>query len=257
MGGGLDRHPGFDGERRTGVDRDIAGELVGGARWAPGGVRRDGPAHGRGPGTRADAVFVCAPIAVVVDPVADLARGSDVATAGAPGAEQAELLALFADTLRVAAGPGDPVVHRSVAVVVDPVADLGRGPDGALAVTPGTGRAGLGAGGAGAGVRPAGLSDVLVHCPVAVIVDPVADLCLGVGGSAAGSPGSIGIADLDTGRAGADAAAAGLGGSRGAFAKVVRVQDRSASTVVGTVVQERGDARAGYTPAVLLRVDGV
>src|SRR5207245_7616628 len=110
------------------------------------------------------------PVAVVVDPVADLRRRR-AGRAGPGGPVDAVVDGPRAGADAARRGPKPPV-HRPVAVVVDPVADLRRRragraglQDAARAVVHGPG---AGAEAAGRGPEP------LVHPAVTVVVPPVA-----------------------------------------------------------------------------------
>jgi len=154
-------------------------------------------------------VFVHLSIAVVVDSVTDLRRGTDFAFTRSEHAILAGLNALLACAdvrtafARLAGEAGATLIDGAIAVIVEPVADFGGGTDFAYAGTPLTHVTGLDARDTDADVGTAGAGEVLVDFAVTIVVDAVANFFLRFDGACAWSPRAL-ITILDALLAGAD-----------------------------------------------------
>lgn len=210
----------------------------------------------------ADETLVVASVAVVVDRVADLHRGTDRAVAGAEGARAAGLRTVPADAETGGAGHereaglgkssarDHVVVRRTIAVVVDPVAGLGDGcerrdrrnagdgPSADALDGAGRGAASRSDGACSPGGRTAAAGRAVEVAVVAVLVDRVAaDLRRRSDFTHARAPdGRAGEADARL-RAGHADAAARVGGAVGRRVAVLDdvVVDHAVAVVVDTV----------------------
>ena len=140
---------------------------------------------------RSDEIFIDFAVAIIVDVVADLIVRADAILASTPSAIDTRLAALHASAARISARSHEILVDLTVAIVVDAVADIDLGTDGADARTElATGTAGDRATPARAGPGltfvewKTGLGDrtsirVAVDGALTIVVTGVADLVCG------------------------------------------------------------------------------